>query len=160
MLRRDGRAVTVTLVGSGPERDALEAQVARLGLSANICFKTAMPGAAALSLGRIMVVPSRAESLPYVVLEAAAAGKPLITTSVGGIPEIYGLLSDRLVPPQDAHALARAIAAALDDPAAMAETTRLLRERVAASFTVKAMVDGVVAGYRDALEMLQKAGRR
>ena len=160
LLRRDGRAVTATLVGSGPERDALEAQVARLGLSANICFKTAMPGAAALSLGRIMVVPSRAESLPYVVLEAAAAGKPLITTSVGGIPEIYGLLSDRLVPPQDAHTLARAIAAALDDPAAMAETTRLLRERVAASFTVKAMVDGVVAGYRDALEMLQKAGRR
>lgn len=160
LLRRDGRAVTATLVGSGPEREQLEAQVSRLGLSANICFKTAMPGSSALGLGRIMVVPSRAESLPYVVLEAAAAGKPLITTGVGGIPEIYGPLSDRLVAPQDAGALARAIAAALDSPAALAETTRRLRERVAASFSVKAMVDGVVAGYRDALENLQKAGRR
>ena len=63
-------------------------------LRRDICFKPAMPAREALSLGRIMVVPSRAESLPYVVLEAAAAGKPLITTNVGGIPEIYGPLSD------------------------------------------------------------------
>jgi glycosyltransferase involved in cell wall biosynthesis len=160
LLRREGRAVTATLVGSGPQREALEAQVTRLGLSSEICFKPAMPGQAALALGRIMVVPSRAESLPYVVLEAAAAGKPLITTSVGGIPEIYGPLSDRLVPPEDSPALARAIAAALDDPAGIAETTRQLREQVANSFTVAAMVDGVVAGYCDALARLQKAGRR
>jgi glycosyltransferase involved in cell wall biosynthesis len=160
LLRREGRAVTATLVGSGPQREALEAQVTRLGLSSEICFRPAMPGQAALALGRIMVVPSRAESLPYVVLEAAAAGKPLITTSVGGIPEIYGPLSDRLVPPEDSPALARAIAAALDDPAGIAETTRQLREQVANSFTVAAMVDGVVAGYCDALARLQKAGRR
>jgi glycosyltransferase involved in cell wall biosynthesis len=160
LLRRDGRAVTATLVGSGPQRAALEAQVTRLGLSSEICFRPAMPGQPALALGRIMVVPSRAESLPYVVLEAAAAGKPLITTSVGGIPEIYGPLSDRLVPPEDSPALARAIAAALDDPAGIAETTRQLREQVANSFTVAAMVDGVVAGYCDALARLQKAGRR
>ena len=119
-----------------------------------------MPAHEALALGRIMVVPSRAESLPYVVLEAVAAGKPLIACRVGGIPEIYGPLSDRLVPPEDAPALARAIAAALDDPASTLETTRQLRERVAASFSVAAMVDGIVAGYRDALVNLQKAGRR
>jgi glycosyltransferase involved in cell wall biosynthesis len=95
-----------------------------------------------------------------VVLEAAAAGKPLITTSVGGIPEIYGPLSDRLVPPEDAPALAGAIAAALDDPVSTMETTRQLREQVAHSFTVAEMVDGVVAGYRDALERLHACGRR
>jgi len=160
LLRRDGRAVTATLVGSGPQREALEAQVTRLGLSSEICFKPAMPGQSALALGRVMVVPSRAESLPYVVLEAAAAGKPLIAARVGGIPEIYGPLSDRLVPPEDAPALARAIAAALDDPAGTAQTTRQLREQVANSFTVAAMVDGVVAGYRDALARLHDCGRR
>ena len=51
-----------------------------------------MPARQALALGRVMVVPSRTESLPYIVLEAAAAGKPLIATKVGGIPEIYGPL--------------------------------------------------------------------
>jgi glycosyltransferase involved in cell wall biosynthesis len=160
LLHRSGRTVSATLVGSGPEHDALVAQVERLGLGGDICFKPAMVGHQALTLGRIMVVPSRAESLPYVVLETAAGGKPLLTTRVGGIPEIYGSLSDRLVPPEDAPALARAIAGALDNPADTAETTRRLRERVAASFSVETMVDGVLAGYQAALEMLQKTGRR
>ena len=160
LLHRDGRTVTATLVGSGPDRDALIAQVERLGLSADIRFEPAMPGHEALTLGRIMVVPSRAELLPYVVLEAAAGGKPLITTRVGGIPEIYGSMSDRLVPAEDAPALARAIAGALDDPAATTEIARLLREQVAASFSVENMVDGVLAGYQAALETLQKTGRR
>jgi len=160
LLHRDGRTVTATLVGSGPDRDALVAQVERLGLSANIRFEPAMPGYKALTLGRIMVVPSRAESLPYVVLETAAGGKPLITTRVGGIPEIYGSMSDRLVPSEDTPALAGAIAGALDNPAATAEIARLLREQVAASFSVETMVDGVLAGYQAALEMMQKTGRR
>jgi glycosyltransferase involved in cell wall biosynthesis len=156
LLHRNGRAVTATLVGSGPDRDARVAQVERLGLSADIRFEPAMPGHKALTLGRIMVVPSRAESLPYVVLETAAGGKPLITTRVGGIPEIYGPMSDQLVPPEDAPALAQAIADALDDPTATAETARLLRAQVATSFSVETMVDGVLAGYQAALELLQK----
>lgn len=160
LMHREGRSVTATLVGSGPDREALEAQVKNVGLSSAVYFKPAMPRDQALKFGRIMVVPSRSESLPYVVLEAAAGGKPLITTRVGGVPEIYGPLSDCLVPPTNAAALARAIASALNDPAATAETARKLRERVAASFSVQAMVNGVLAGYHDALENLQKAGRR
>jgi glycosyltransferase involved in cell wall biosynthesis len=160
ILHREGRAVTATLVGSGPERDALEAQVNRLGLSGAVCFEPAMPGHQALTLGRIMVVPSRSESLPYVVLEAAAADKPLIATRVGGVPEIYGPLSDGLVQPRDPAALAYAIKAALDDPAGAAETAYRLRERVAAEFSVKTMVDGVLAGYQDALSVLRENRRR
>jgi glycosyltransferase involved in cell wall biosynthesis len=154
ILKREGRRVTATLVGSGPERDALQIQVGRLGLSSDICFKTAMPAREALTLGRIMVVPSRAESLPYVVLEAAAGSKPLITTKVGGIPEIYGSLSNALIAPEDAAALAQAIARTLDEPAGAADRARQLHDRVAASFSVESMVDGVLAGYRDALKML------
>jgi len=160
ILKRGGRNITATLVGSGPEHDALRAQVERQGLTSDISFKAAMPARQALTLGRVMVVPSRAESLPYVVLEAAAGGKPLITTKVGGIPEIYGPLSDALVAPQDAEALARAIAGTLDNPADAADAARQLRDRVAAGFSIETMVDGVLAGYRDALEMLQKSGRR
>ena len=106
------------------------------------------------------VVPSRAESLPYVVLETAAGGKPLVTTQVGGIPEIYGPLSDALVPPQDAGALAKAIVGALDHPDATADLARRLRERVATSFSVESMVDGVLDAYQAALAGLQAAGRR
>lgn len=150
-LRDSGRTITATLVGDGPERAALVAQVEALGLTGSVQFKPAMPAYAALTLGRTMVVPSRAESLPYVVLEAAAGGKPLITTSVGGIPEIYGPLSRTLVPPQDATALGSAIARALDRPDDMAEVTHKLRDQVQASFSVETMVDGVLAAYEKAL---------
>jgi glycosyltransferase involved in cell wall biosynthesis len=159
-LHNGGRSVTAMLVGDGPDRDALHAQVNRLGLTSSIRFKPAMPAYEALTLGRIMVVPSRAESLPYVVLEAAAGGKPLVTTKVGGIPEIYGPLSDALVPPQDANALAKAIVEALDRPDATADLARRLRERVAALFSVENMVDGVLSAYQAALANLQAAGRR
>jgi glycosyltransferase involved in cell wall biosynthesis len=120
----------------------------------------AMPARQAQALGHLMVAPSRAESLPYVVLETAASGKPLITTRVGGIPEIYGPLSENLVPPNDAAALARAIAGAIDNPDATAELARNLRARVATSFSVENMVNGVLRGYDAALERLRKSGRR
>lgn len=159
-LGRDNRVVTATLVGDGPERDALHAQVDRLGLAGVVQFRPAMPARQAQSLGRVMVIPSRAESLPYVVLEAAAAGLPLITTKVGGVPEIYEGMTEGLVAPEDAGALARAIAQALDHPDATAETARSLRERVAKSFSVDNMVDGVLDAYGAALELLRKNGRR
>ena len=159
-LRDGGRNVTATLVGAGPDEAAFRAQVDRLKLGGLIRFRPPMPARAAQALGRVMVMPSRMESLPYVVLEAAASAKPLIATRVGGIPEIYGPLADRLVPADDASALARAIAAALDNPAAAAETARRLRDRVAAGFSVQTMADGVLAGYQAALEMPRKGGRR
>ncbi len=159
-IRRSGRNVTATLVGDGPDRDALQAQVAQLALTDVVKFLPAMPARQAQAFGRIMVVPSRAESLPYVVLEAAAAAVPMIATRVGGIPEIYGPLSDRLVTPEDSDALARAITAALDQPAAVRETARALQQQVAASFTVDSMVDGVLSAYDTALAALKAAGRR
>ena len=151
-LHARGCPLTATLVGDGPSRAALTAQVAARGLSDAIRFRPAMPMRQALALGRLVVLPSRAESLPYVVLETAAAGKPLITTRVGGIPEIYGNLSDRLVSAGDVAALAAAIAAVLREPDTATATAELLRRRVAESFSVDAMVDGVIAGYRQALD--------
>jgi glycosyltransferase involved in cell wall biosynthesis len=159
-LHRNGRVVTATLVGDGPERDTLRTQVERLGLTDVVQFRPAMPARQAQALGRIMVIPSRAESLPYVVLEAAAAGLPLITTKVGGIPEIYGTLTDTLVPAEDVGALAQTIARTLDNPDATAELARRLRERVASSFSVDTMVDGVLDAYAAAIERLQQNGRR
>ena len=69
-------------------------------------------------MGRMLVMPSRAESLPYVMLEAAAAGLPIIATRVGGIPEIFGprIRPSRLPPTMSARWSARS-RAALDEPA-------------------------------------------
>ncbi|MCK9915167.1 glycosyltransferase family 4 protein [Microbacteriaceae bacterium K1510] len=160
LLHRKGRPVTAILVGDGPDRSMLEAQVERLGLTQAISMPGAMPGRQALARGRLLVMASRAESLPYVVLEAAAASKPLVATRVGGIPEIYGPFADRLVPPGDAPAMAAAIECALDRPETTAEVTAGLHQRVASAFSVDTMVDGVLAAYGEALEKLRQKGRR
>ena len=97
-LHRDGRNVTATLVGDGPDRAGLQgARRAQRLERRGTMPQPAMPARRGQRRWRQgMVVPSRAESLPYVVLETAAGGKPLITTKVGGIPEIYGTLSNTL----------------------------------------------------------------
>jgi glycosyltransferase involved in cell wall biosynthesis len=150
-LSRDGRNVTATIVGDGADRDAFEAAVEAHQLGAAIHFAGAKPARAAFALGRTLVVPSRAESLPYIVLEAGAAGLPIITTNVGGIPEIFGPDADDLIPPGDAAALANAIAGALQDRDARHSASLRLKSRLRASFSVDAMTDAVIDGYREAL---------
>jgi glycosyltransferase involved in cell wall biosynthesis len=156
-LHAAGRPLTATLVGSGPDEAALRAQVQHHALQHAIRFMPAMPARKAFALGRVMVIPSRAESLPYVVLETAAAEKPLITTNVGGIPEIYGPLSPALIPAGNTEALAAAILHTLDNPADAAALADGLRQRVASSFSVDAMVDGVISAYGDAMEESEPA---
>ena len=89
-------------------------------------------------------------SMPYVVIEAAAAGIPMVAANVGGIPEIFGPHTDALFAPGLAPAMADAIEIALDDPVAALKRARELRERIFLHFSQKAMVEGVLAGYRDA----------
>ncbi len=151
LLRSRGHKVTATLVGSGPDEAALAAHIERASLQDSVRLMPAMPARRVLTLGKVMVIPSFAESLPYVVLETAAAGMPLITTNVGGIPEIYGPLSNALVPPGNVEALADAIAHTLTNPAAAAKLAQDLRARVAASFSQDGMVDGVLSAYLQAL---------
>jgi glycosyltransferase involved in cell wall biosynthesis len=150
-LARDGRNVTATIVGDGPDAGAFRAQAERLGLSGAVRFLGPMPARAGFALGRLMVAPSRAESLPYIILETAAAAVPLITTNVGGIPEVFGPQSSRLIPPGDTAALAQAISSALAEPAAMRNEALILRTRVQAEFSAEVMTDGVLAAYREAL---------
>jgi glycosyltransferase involved in cell wall biosynthesis len=84
------------------------------------------------------------------VLEAAAAGIPLIATRVGGIPEVFGT-PNSLLPPGDASALSRAISGALDDLPAAQAAAASLRERVRALFSQDSMVEGVLAAYGEAI---------
>jgi glycosyltransferase involved in cell wall biosynthesis len=151
LLHRQGRQVSATVVGSGPDASQLHASVKARGLTQAVRFLPAIPARRAFSLGRVTVVPSRSESLPYIVLEAAGAGIPMIATRVGGIPEIFGPDSPRLIPPDHAPALAAAIVAALDDPQEIRQFAVALRQRVRETFSVQRMVDEVLASYRQAL---------
>jgi glycosyltransferase involved in cell wall biosynthesis len=88
--------------------------------------------------------------MPYVVIEAAAAGIPMVAANVGGIPEIFGPHQEALFAPNSVGAMADAIETALDDPATAATRAKALRERIFMHFSQRAMVDGVLASYREA----------
>ena len=147
-----GRELRAVLVGSGPDKDILIAQARRLGIAERIAFAGPMPVRQAFKLGRVMVAPSRAESLPYVVLEAAGARVPLVATDVGGIPEIFGPYRDRLGPCDDPADLCARILAMIG----LGEAERQARcadlaAYVAKNFSIQTMVDSVMDGYREAL---------
>ncbi len=149
-LHADGKPVTLTLAGDGEEMEALKAQVERLGLTRAVRFIGHVKARHGFSQGKLLVVPSRADSMPYVVIEAGAAGIPMIAANVGGIPEIFGPLTDGLFAPNMVGALADAIESALDDPEPVQAHAKSLRERIFLHFSQNAMVDGVLAAYREA----------
>jgi glycosyltransferase involved in cell wall biosynthesis len=149
-LHSDGKPVTLTLAGDGEELAALKAHVQKLGLTEAVRFIGHVKARYGFSKGQLLVVPSRGDSMPYVVIEAAAAGIPMVAANVGGIPEIFGSHTDALFVPNIVGAMADAIETALEDAAAAQARAKSLRERIFLHFSQKAMVDGVLAGYRDA----------
>ena len=150
-LRGKGMTLTATIVGQGGSKTELEAQTRQFGLSDSVRFLKPMPAREAFALGRIMVIPSRMESFPYIVLETAAAGKPMIATDVGGIPDIFGPYADQLIPSDDAVALERVLASAVNHPETKNNAARLLQDRIRTTFSLNDMVDGGIEGYRAAL---------
>lgn len=159
-LRAEGRPLRLLMVGSGPDADVLATRVVEMGLGDAVAFEPPQAIRAVLARGRVMVVPSLAESLPYVVLEAAAACQPLVATDVGGIPEIFGPAASQLVPSRDGKALAGAIAKVLDeDPEARRRRFEGLAASVKARFSMTRMGSDVLSGYAAALRA-QAAARR
>jgi glycosyltransferase involved in cell wall biosynthesis len=149
-LHSDGKPVTLTLAGDGEELAALKAQVQKLALTEAVRFIGHVKARYGFSKGQLLVVPSRGDSMPYVVIEAAAAGIPMVAANVGGIPEIFGCHTDALFAANIVGAMADAIETALEDAAAAQVRAKSLRERIFLHFSQKAMVDGVLAGYSDA----------
>jgi glycosyltransferase involved in cell wall biosynthesis len=149
-LHSDGKPFTLTLAGDGEELEALKIQIRKLGLTETVRFIGYVNARYGFSKGKLLVVPSRGDSMPYVVIEAAAAGIPMVAASVGGIPEIFGSHTDALFAPNIVGAMADAIETALEDAAAAQARAKLLRERIFLHFSQKAMVEGVLEAYCDA----------
>jgi glycosyltransferase involved in cell wall biosynthesis len=147
------RPPTAVLVGSGPDQESLLALARARGVAGQLSFVGQKPAREAFRLGRILVAPSRAESLPYIILEAAGARIPIVATRVGGIPEIFGPYADRLGPSDDPANLCARILAAMKMPDEdVRAQSAALADYVAANFSIDAMVDSVLDGYRAALQ--------
>ncbi len=152
LLIQEGRALTCLVVGGGASKAkiaALKTCAARLGVSDHILLtgrRSDIPDI--LSLLDVFVLPSLAEGLGRSLLEAMAAGKPIVATAVGGIPEaIEHDRSGLLVPPGDSRALARAIGLLLDNPVKAQELGRASRRRAEMLFDETKMIDSICALY-------------
>ena len=139
-----GRAL---IVGSGPDEAGLKRLARRLGLNSRVSFAGAQSARSAFARGRCVVVPSRAESFPYIVLEAAAAQMPLIATDVGGILEIVGGVDMPLIPTGNVEALAGQLRAFLAGPKPFLDRAAALQKFVAERFTVDDMTHGIIDFY-------------
>lgn len=147
-----GHQPRTLLVGTGPDREALQSHADRLGLGDAIRFAGSLPAREAFSRGKVLVVPSRAESLPYIVLEAVGAQIPIIATDVGGIPEVFGPFRARLLPPSQADLLAKRMMETMATPAPeLAGAAGELSRYVHARFSIGTMVDGIMSAYREAI---------
>jgi len=129
------------LLGNGPRREAIEALAARTLPPGRVRFWPGQPDIRSfLHRACLLVLSSRYEALPNVVLEAMAAGLPVAATRVGGLPEL--VVPGRtgwLVPPGDASALAAAMTQALEDAEAREALGRTGREIALADFSLEAM---------------------
>jgi glycosyltransferase involved in cell wall biosynthesis len=151
LVRPDGAPATLAMAGSGPDFAATETRLARDGLAARVELLGVRPAREALRRGRCLVVPSLAESLPYVILEGTAAGRPVIATDVGGVAEIFGPTAGHLVPPADATALAAAMQRTLAAPDDAAREAAERLAFVAPRFAVGHMTDAIEALYHEVL---------
>ncbi|PCJ94628.1 MAG: glycosyl transferase [Hyphomicrobiales bacterium] len=139
------------IVGDGDDVDkARYAQMVEdYGLQQQVQFFPSMPARQAFAKAKAIVVPSRAESLPYIVLEAAGAKLPMVVTNVGGIPEIFGEKTPELVAP-DVSQLAEAMTM-LKRKNYKLPRTAWLHLQVSQNFSIKVMEGCVMQAYRDAL---------
>jgi glycosyltransferase involved in cell wall biosynthesis len=155
-----GDGVVTTLLGDGPHRRLLESEIAELGLAGSVTLAGDVPDVAArLAEADVFVLSSRSEGMPISVLEAMAAGLPVVATDVGGLREVVDdAVTGFLVPVGDARALGERLAQLDADPALRCELGAAARRRAAADFALPGWRRRHVQLYDDLLA--RHRGRR
>jgi sugar transferase (PEP-CTERM/EpsH1 system associated) len=140
-------------VGDGEEKGRLETLVGKLGISAHVRFAGSRSDVPDLLAGMdLFVLPSHWEGMPVAILEAMAAGLPVVATAVGGTPEVVeDETTGLLPPPRDPVALAEAISRLLRDPERARRMGEAGRKRVETEFSMDANVRRVEALYEQLL---------
>jgi L-malate glycosyltransferase len=163
LVERTKPGVHWSLVGDGELRSGLEAQARRLGLASGVHFPGSRDDVAdVLALADVFVLPSESEGFGRVLVEAMAMGRPVVATTVGGIPDVVvDGATGLLVAPADPAALADAVRALLDDPARATALGAAGRARAESTFSLGAHVDAVERVYDEVLgQVTPDAGRR
>ena len=150
-LRGELPALKVLVAGDGPERERLEAEVERLGLEGTVLLlgiRRDVP--ALLDALEVAVLSSDYEGSPLSVMEYMAAGKPIVSTRVGGVPELLEDGRDAvLVEPRDPEAFAEAIGRLLRDPAEAKRLGEAARDRQRREYSLDAMVRRIESLYEE-----------
>lgn len=134
----------LVLVGDGPCRAALEQQSQALGISDKVHFSGERPDISSVMQGAdVFVLPSLAEGISNTLLEAMAAGTPVIATAVGGNPDLLPptLRTTNLVPSDDAQALMQAMLRYLKQPQALKTDAELVKNHCHQHFSIDTMVN-------------------
>jgi glycosyltransferase involved in cell wall biosynthesis len=149
VLRRVPRA-RLLLAGGGDMEDELKRQVLDLGLRRAVTFLGTRDDAPLLLQAfDVLALPSLWEGLPMVVLEAMAAGCPVVASAVGGLPDVIeDRVSGRLVPPADPAALAFALADLLSSDEERSALAVAARARFDAHYSARFMVHSYEKLYR------------
>jgi glycosyltransferase involved in cell wall biosynthesis len=151
-LARERADVRLGIFGTGTELPRLLTLTKELGLEGRVEAPGHVPTEEALAKLRIFVLCSYMENAPMSLLEAMAAGIPVVATAVGGVPEIVSDGAGLLVPAGDETALAGAIASLLDDPARARELGDAGRRRVLERFTASGNALAMLRLYGQLLE--------
>ena len=140
------------MVGDGETRPQLEALAATTGAVTFAGHRDDVM--AVLDAADVLLHPSRIDAFPGALLEAMAAGVPVVATAVGGIPDIVddGVTGVLVAPPPRPAALAEALAPLLADPALRAGLSERARERFDRSFSAERWVERIRAVYESAIE--------
>lgn len=146
--------VRFLVVGDGPEREALEDQAAALGLEDAVRFLGWRHDLPALYADLdLLALSSRNEGTPLCLLEAMAAGVPVVAAGVGGVPDlVQDRVTGRLTPPKDAGALASAMAEVLADRAGAQALAATARAAVFPKHDAKTLIATVRVCYTRLLE--------
>lgn len=130
------RSWKATIAGEGEERARLETLANELGLGERVSFPGFIESELIIPTFDIFVLPSLKEGLPYALLEAGLAERPVIATNVGGMPEVVeNDYSGLLVPPKNPAALARALRTLLDSPGRRDQFGARLKQKVETEFS-------------------------
>ncbi|RKR91332.1 glycosyltransferase involved in cell wall biosynthesis [Micromonospora pisi] len=163
-IAADGEAPRLVHLGDGRFRPQLERLVVEAGLADRVTFVGTVPAGPAvrkhLDAADLVVVPSRTEGLPRVLIEAMARGLPALGSNVGGIPELLG--AEDMVPPNDPFVLAAAIRHFLADPARLtaASARNLARAQDYSVASLRPRRDDFYRTVRDTATRRVPAGRR
>jgi glycosyltransferase involved in cell wall biosynthesis len=152
-LLYQGHNVRLRLAGNGPDEPSLRAQAQRLNLTDHVVFEGPVNQDRIRSVyaqADLFCLPSFAEGLPVVLMEAMSMGIPCVTTEITGIPELIGNgIEGLLVPPSDLDALVRALATLIHDDTLRSSMAVNGRKRVLEQYDLRANVERLASIFTE-----------